>query len=331
MATRPLVYVLVLNYGSLEDTIQCVETLRRLDYPEVRILVIDNASPDGSGEALGRRFGEAEFLPLPTNTGYAGGNNAGIRVALERGAEYVFVVNPDIRVAESTVSRCVELMEGDRTIGAVNPIQLDGDGDRLDEKFREGIFVRHRFAEPAVPIVEERSWDTLTLYGAALMVSRETLGRVGGFDPLFFAYGEEEDLARRIRLKGLRLVVTSAGVVRHLRTKEGRASDFVRPLLENEGSIPLQSEGPDHRLPPVGEKSAQRHGSRPPETASPPVSVQAVPSDPLARAESDDLDRAPSPADLSSPSDGARRAVPHIGPRATPRFTTPPRRGRGRW
>jgi len=227
MATRPLVYVLVLNYGSLEDTIQCVETLRRLDYPEVRILVIDNASPDGSGEALGRRFGEAEFLQLPTNTGYAGGNNAGIRVALERGAEYVFLVNPDIRVAERTVSRCVELMEGDRTIGAVNPIQLDGDGDRLDEKFREGIFVRHQFAEPAVPLVEERSWDTLTLYGAALMVSRETLGRVGGFDPLFFAYGEEEDLARRIRLKGLRLVVTSAGVVRHLRTKEGRASDFV--------------------------------------------------------------------------------------------------------
>jgi GT2 family glycosyltransferase len=227
MAARPLVYVLVLNYGSLEDTIQCVEALRRLDYPDVRILVIDNASPDRSGEVLGRLFGEAEFLQLPTNIGYAGGNNAGIRVALERGAEYVFVVNPDIRVAESTVSRCVELMEGDRAIGAVNPIQLNGNGDRLDAKFREGIFVRHQITEPSLPIVEERSWDTFTLYGAALMVSRATLGQVGGFDPLFFAYGEEEDLARRIRLKGLRLVVTSAGAVRHLRTNEDRVGDFV--------------------------------------------------------------------------------------------------------
>jgi hypothetical protein len=227
MTPHPLVFVLVLNYGSFEDTVQCVETLRRLDYPNVRLLVIDNASPDGSGTVLRRRFEEAEFLQLPFNTGYAGGNNAGIRIALERGADYVFVVNPDIRVHESTVSRCVELMQRDRTIGAVNPIQLDAGGVRLDEKFREGIFLRHRFAEPAVPISEERTWDTLTLYGAALMIGRETLEQVGGFDPLFFAYGEEEDLARRIRLKGRRLVVTSAAVVRHLRTKEGRPSDFV--------------------------------------------------------------------------------------------------------
>jgi GT2 family glycosyltransferase len=227
MTAHPLVFVLVLNYGSLEDTLQCVEALRRLDHPNVRLLVIDNASPDGSGTVLGRRFAEAEFLQLPVNIGYAGGNNAGIRIALERGADYVFVVNPDIRVHESAVSRCVELMRRNRTIGAVNPVQLDAGGARLDEKFREGIFLRHRFAEPAVPIIEERTWDTLTLYGAALMMSRETLGQVGGFDPLFFAYGEEEDLARRIRLRGRRLVVTSAAVVRHLRTKEGRPSEFV--------------------------------------------------------------------------------------------------------
>lgn len=227
MSGHPLVYALILNYGSFDDTIQCVETLRRLDYPNVRILVIDNASPDGSGPALGRQFDESEFLQLSTNIGYAGGNNVGIRVALAHGADYVFVVNPDIRVGQHAVSHCVELMQGDRTIGAVNPIQLDGSGDRLDGKFREGIFARHGFAEPAVPIVTERTWDTLTLYGAALMMSRESLAKVGGFDPLFFAYGEEEDLARRIRLKGLRLVVTSAATVQHLRTKEGHTSDFV--------------------------------------------------------------------------------------------------------
>jgi GT2 family glycosyltransferase len=227
MAAHSLVYALVLNYMSLEDTIECVETLRRQDHPNVRLLVIDNASPDGSGDALGRRFDAAEFLQLPTNNGYAGGNNAGIRVALEQGADYVFVVNPDIRVGEGAVSRCVELMQQDPTIGAVNPIQLDRSGERLDEKFRVGIFAGHGLAEPTVPVTAEGTWDTLTLYGAALMLSRETLGQVGGFDPLFFAYGEEEDLARRIRRKGRRLVVTSAAVVRHLRTKEGQTSDFV--------------------------------------------------------------------------------------------------------
>lgn len=227
MAAHPLVYALVLNYMSFEDTIKCVETLRRLDHPNVRLLVIDNASPDGSGDALRRRFDSAEFMQLPTNTGYAGGNNAGIRVALEQGADYVFVVNPDIRVGEGAVSHCVDLMQRDGSIGAVNPIQLDGSGERLDEKFRAGIFARHGFSEPAMPVTGGRIWDTQTLYGAALMMSRETLGQVGGFDPLFFAYGEEEDLARRIRRKGRRLVVSSAAVVRHLRTKESQTSDFV--------------------------------------------------------------------------------------------------------
>jgi GT2 family glycosyltransferase len=224
---QPLVHVLVLNYGSLEDTIQCVDTVRRSCYSNVRLLVIDNASPDGSGAVLEARLDPTEFLQLSTNTGYAGGNNAGIRIALAEGARYILVVNPDVRLSEVTISRCVELMEGDPTIGAVNPIQLDGEGGRLDEKFRLGVFVRHGFPEPAIPVREERCWETVTLYGAALMLGRETLVRTGGFDPLFFAYGEEEDLARRIRLKRLRLVVTSAGAVRHLRTNEGRVSDFV--------------------------------------------------------------------------------------------------------
>lgn len=227
VSSLPLVYVLVLNYCSLEDTVQCVDTVRRLDYPNVRLLVIDNASPDGSGEILRTRFSETEFLQLPTNTGYAGGNNAGMRIALEHGADYVFVINPDVRLSERAASRCIELMEGDRSIGALNPIQLDGDGARIDEKFRLGIFARHGFAEPSVPIVQDHCWDTVTLYGAALMVSRTTLARVGGFDPLFFAYGEEEDFARRVRAKGLRLVVTSASTVRHLRTKEAMVGDFV--------------------------------------------------------------------------------------------------------
>jgi hypothetical protein len=257
MSPRPLVYVLVLNYGSLEDTIQCVDTVRRLDYPNVHLLVIDNASPDGSGRALRERFGNTEFLQLATNTGYAGGNNAGMRVALENGAQYIFVINPDIRVSETTVSQCVDLMEGDRTIGAVNPVQLDGGGGKLDEKFRLGIFVRHGFAEPAVPIVEERGWDTVTLYGAALMLSRQTLGRAGGFDPLFFAYGEEEDLARRIRLKGLRLVVTSAGAVRHLRTNEAQASDFVLFLR---GDVLAYPQGPIHGVSTLDENGIRRHG-----------------------------------------------------------------------
>lgn len=223
----PLVYVLILNFCSAADTLACVEAVRQSDYPNFRLLVIDNSSPDGSGPLLAQKIPPDEFIQMSQNTGYAGGNNYGMSLALKRGADYVFVVNPDVRFAVETIAQCVAIMEAQQTIGALNPIQLDGTGKALDEKFRLGIFERDKIPEPDLASDRTQNWDTSTLYGAALLLSRKTLLEVGGFDPLFFAYGEEEDLARRIQLSGLRLTVTTAGAIMHLRSKESSVSDFV--------------------------------------------------------------------------------------------------------
>jgi GT2 family glycosyltransferase len=245
---KPLVYVLVLNYCSLDDTIGCVDSTRQSDYTNTRLLVIDNASPDKSGDFLSKIIPDNEYIQLTENIGYAGGNNVGMSYAMKQNADYIFILNPDIRLKSDTISACISLMESDRTIGAINPIQLNPEGTGIDEKFRLGIFDRHQFLAPKAPFSEANQWETMTIYGAALMVSRFTLERTGGFDPLFFAYGEEEDFARRIKRKGLRLVVTSASTVRHLRTKESSVSDHVL-FLRLKGSYLYTLKDPSLKFP----------------------------------------------------------------------------------
>ncbi|MDP2110568.1 MAG: glycosyltransferase family 2 protein [Thiobacillus sp.] len=222
---QPIVYILVLNYCSLEDTLACVESIRHISYQNLKLLVIDNNSPDGSGKILGSKIPDHEFLQLPENTGYAGGNNTGFKKALDNSADYILVVNPDVRLLPDSIMRYVEILERDKEIGALNPIQLSADGQSIDESFSRSILPS---SSPYRPDLFSGLNEVKSLFGASLMLPARTIKQVGGFDPLFFAYGEEEDLCRRIRRRGLKLVVTTEAPVIHKRTKENRViSDFV--------------------------------------------------------------------------------------------------------
>jgi GT2 family glycosyltransferase len=214
------VFAIVLNYCSLEDTLGCVSRVRASRGADVRVLVMDNASPDGSGLALARQLPADEFVQLKRNTGYAGGNNAGIRLAIARGARHVLVLNPDVRVGPKAVARYCEILAERPDVGALNSIQVGPDGETIDSGFRSGILTPLGYAGRRLrdnvfpPLFEAPRW----LLGAALMLPVSTLERVGGFDPLFFAYGEEIDLCRRIRLHGLTLAITAEEPIVHLRT-----------------------------------------------------------------------------------------------------------------
>lgn len=218
---EPLVYILILNYQSLGDTLACVESVKASMYANTRFLIIDNASPDGGGALLAERFSHDEFAQLPTNTGYAGGNNIGIRLAIDAGADYIFILNPDVRLGASTITECVKAAETDSSIGAINPIQICDAAGSIDRKFRNAVLAPagledQIFQEGAFPEV----LDVGELLGAALFLPVRVIEHVGGFDPLYFAYGEETDLCKRLRYHGFRLVVTGAAPVEHLRTKE---------------------------------------------------------------------------------------------------------------
>lgn len=251
---RPLIYTLILNYCSLNDTLACVESIRQIRYPNLRVLVIDNNSPDGSGKTLGDKIPDHEFIQLPVNTGYAGGNNAGFRKALDNNADYIFVVNPDVRLPPDSITHYVDILESHPDMGALNPVQLSSDGQSIDESFSRAVLSS---ASPYRSDHFSGLKEVKTLFGAALMLPARTIKQVGGFDPLFFAYGEEEDLCRRIRRSGFKLVVTPEAPVIHKRTNENRTvSDFVL-FLRLKGAYLYNLKNPD-----LGFRFAVKHFAR---------------------------------------------------------------------
>lgn len=207
----------VLNYCQLEETIGCVEALAATGLPEDRILVVDNASPDGSGDALEERLRGPAFLRLPRNEGYGPGNNAAIEFLWSRPGPpptHVFIVNPDVRVRPGAPEELLDVLAGKRRGGAACIEYEATEGRRLDPFFAD--WLKTLGAEPA-ELEERRFIAAPTLLGAAMMLTREAIERVGGFDPLYFMYAEERDLSRRLRYHGFEIGLACGAEVTHRR------------------------------------------------------------------------------------------------------------------
>jgi GT2 family glycosyltransferase len=120
--SQPYVITVILNTNRREDTLACLASLERGTYANHRIIVLDNASTDGSVEAIRSAFPAVEIIALADNRGYAGNNNVGIAAALERGADWVFVLNEDTILAPACLEELIRVGESDPRIGIVGPM-----------------------------------------------------------------------------------------------------------------------------------------------------------------------------------------------------------------
>ncbi len=199
------VAAVVLSWNGREDTLACLESLEGED---VEVIVVDNASEDGSADAVKG----VELIRNDRNLGYAGGMNVGIRRALERGADAVLLLNNDVLVEPGAIEAMVAASEG---AAGVSPLIVFADdpaavwyaGARFDPK--SGYHGR-QFTERIDRVV-----PTERICGAAVLMPREALERVGLFDEELFAYAEDVDWSLRARELGLPLLVTPHGQIRH--------------------------------------------------------------------------------------------------------------------
>jgi len=207
----PRVAIIILNWNGLTDTLECLESLAHLDYPNYEVVVVDNGSTDGSVEAIQKHFPDVALIENDQNLGYAEGNNRGVEYALQAGIDYVFVLNNDTVLCQDILNRLVVVAEAHPRVGAVGPkIYYNAQPRRIwfaggVIDWQRGVTVNLGAGEDDVGQFEQvRSVDFLA--GCALLIKREAWKDVGSFDSRFFMYWEEVDWCTRAQRAGYGLL-----------------------------------------------------------------------------------------------------------------------------
>jgi GT2 family glycosyltransferase len=206
MVTQPLVFTVILNTNRREDTLACLESLHQNTYTHHQTVVLDNASTDGSVEAISARFAEVQIINLKNNLGYAGNNNVGIQAAVAQGADWVFVLNEDTILAEDCLAELVSNAARNPKIGIAGPMVYHYDepeviqsaGGRLGEFWDSEHIGQNEPDRGQFPSSREVDW----ISGCALLARREMIAGIGGLDERFFYYWEETEWCLRAASAG---------------------------------------------------------------------------------------------------------------------------------
>ncbi len=245
---QPSASVVVVNYNGRHFLADCLGALERQALPRHRyeILLIDNASRDGSAEYVRANFPGVRVVEAGGNLGFTGANNLGFRLARGR---HIVLLNNDTRPGPGWLAALVAAAQGERVGGVTSrllfrdePGVVNSTGLVLYRDGRGGD--RHR-GEPDGPATR-RPAEVFGGSGASLLLTRELLDDVGGFDPDLFMYYEDLDLAWRARLRGWRFVYAPDSVVHHVcGGSTGPASPLlVRQVERNRALVCLRNAPP---------------------------------------------------------------------------------------
>jgi GT2 family glycosyltransferase len=213
-------WAVVVNWNGGARNLACLAALATEGIPDARIAFVDNASTDGSREAVAAARPGVQVLRNAENVGFGHGANRGIRHALDAGAARVLLVNNDATLAEGALALLEAELDAHADVGLVAPrIAFAGDprtlwcaGGRLT--FRQNLSTLIAFRAPDGP-EWRRTFDVAYVTGCVALVRREVFEQAGLFDGDFFAYHEDVELGEAAREKGFRSRVVGAALALH--------------------------------------------------------------------------------------------------------------------
>lgn len=215
------VYIVVLNYKNLEDTLACLESLRKVTYNDYHIVVVDNDSQDGSYEYLVEHATDCQVIQSGENRGYAAGNNIGICYALKHQADYVCILNNDVEVEPDFLTKLVEYMESASDVGMAGPVVYEFDRRDIVQSAGFSIGIGKGSTQPLMQgknksIIQKETVKFCDgLSGTCLLVKREVLEKAGLIPENYFLFFEEMEWCINVRKQGYKLATVFAVGVYH--------------------------------------------------------------------------------------------------------------------
>lgn len=220
MTSAPLVTIVILNWNNWPDTLDCVASCRRLNWPNLRVVIVDNGSGDGSEGILRERCPDAVIIQTGANLGFAGGNNIGIRHALETGADYVWLLNNDAVSDPDALAKLVEALQSAPSAAAAgSKVYYHDDPQRI--WFAGGIWTkgRLRVRQRGTGELDHGEYDYLcpvgSVSGCSMLIRSSVIREIGLLDESYFLYWEDTDWCARAQKNGYKVLFVPASRVWH--------------------------------------------------------------------------------------------------------------------
>ena len=222
-------FAIVVTYNGMKWYDRCLGSLQQSTVP-VKVVVVDNASTDGSTEYICQHFPEVILLPQNENLGFGKANNIGIKYALDHDADYVFLLNQDAWINPDTLQQLVQIAQAHPEYGILSPIHLNAEKNNIEHLLLQRLD-DFRTTDPALfnDLYFNRLrevYDTQYVNAAAWLLPRRTIETVGGFDPCFFIYGEDDNFINRVLYHGMKIGICPSVQIVH-------DNDRPRPLYDS--------------------------------------------------------------------------------------------------
>lgn len=218
MGTLPLVSIISVNYKQTEVTFQLLESLDKISYKNIEIIIVDNGSEDDFEDQITKRYPQIKFISSAVNLGFAGGNNLGIKQAK---GKYLLFLNNDTEVEPQFLEPLVNQLELDPTIGIASPKIIYFDSGNLiqyagstgiNSYTGRGSKIGHKIQNS---VAFDHIMTTQLAHGAAMIVPMKVIQKVGLIPEVFFLYYEEHDWTEMIKRAGYKVLYVGTSTIYH--------------------------------------------------------------------------------------------------------------------
>lgn len=217
MKPFPKIGVVVLNYGGGDVLKKCLAGLFCLDYPNFEVVVVDNNSADGSLENARQNFSRATFIKNENNIGFSAGGNIGIKHSLEKMAEFVLLLNINVKPDRDCLAKLMEVAEEKPEAGLFSPIIFSGNSDKV-------LFSGGKISWLTMKSARTISKKTDFISDDAMFIRAEVFKKVGLLDEDFFLSWADRDFSVRAKKAGFSLMIAADAVARRFEKSEKQTS-----------------------------------------------------------------------------------------------------------
>lgn len=208
------VFSIIVTYNGMQWIEKCLQSL----VGQSEVIVVDNYSTDETVSWIQANFADVVLLPQSQNLGFGKANNIGISYALNNGAEAVFLLNQDAYVEKECIDKLVKAHKENPEFGIISPIHFNEDGSEVDYsflKFTAPFKSSGLISDLITKNISKEIYDINFIHAAAWFIPVKTLKMVGGFDPIFFMYGEDDNYCQRVLYHGLKIGIIPNAKIFH--------------------------------------------------------------------------------------------------------------------